>query len=311
MLTDSRGELEVINLARSHARVAHVRFHQLSRVPDFPTSIASVIVGMNDALGTFSLESFRMHYEAIVAFLAHRADMVLTATLADISCQLGLSSEAGHAVRRHIEQANEVIRAASARYETVCLDAGSAAGQQDIWLSDGLHPNVEGHRRIATAFAKLIVSQKASAIMRAEPSDRYAHEFADLVADLAAHPDPNQLRGLFSPNAELWTPASPTPFLGPDAVSTVLQIFLSDVVSGLTYHCRLVGTGVVGMMFSGKIAGIRCDGFDLIEFGPDSLIRRFTVYLRPLPAISAMARAMAVALSGRTIAQSDHRQGSS
>ena len=299
MLEDYSWSLDVVNLAVPHARAPQVRIKQLPEVAGIPALIASVIIGMNDALGSFSVGSYRRDYETIVAELSKSARIVLTATLSDISPRRGLSPADAAAVSSKIRNANLVIREVAAKYHAVCLDAAAVPepSGNGFWLADGLHPNPCGHQQIAAAFATLLTErfQLAPAGSAAPVHDRTPVD-PQGFARLAADPRQETIAPALAENAELWTPASRYPFIGRETVSTVLEIFLRDVVTDIGYDREFEQAGSFCMTFHGSISGAACEGVDIVELGADGLVRRCTVFIRPLAAVLAMSRKMVVSL---------------
>ncbi|GCE01954.1 SGNH/GDSL hydrolase family protein [Embleya hyalina] len=295
LLGDVCGRLAVVDLAERNARAPQVRIRQLPAAARTPARIASVVVGMNDALGSFSPEGYRRNYEAIVGELSAIAPIVLTATLADLSPRLGLAPLDAERVGRQIRQANTVVREVSAKYRTVCLDADTVGGstEERLWLPDGLHPSPAGHRLIATAFAELIRERLGGAGGAATPGARLD---ARRFTHLALHPRREAIAATLAEDVELWTPATPHAFTGREAVSTVLAIFLGDVVDDLSYGRGFEQADSLCMTFSGRISGHPCEGVDIVELDAAGLVRRCTVFIRPLPAVLAMSRKLAVSL---------------
>jgi hypothetical protein len=77
-----------------------------------------------------------------------------------------------------------------------------------------------------------------------------------------------------SPEIVFHSPVTFRPFEGRDAVGHVLA-------------------GVMALVFRARVGDREAEGIDLIREGPDGLIEDFTVLVRPLSALQALAEAMA------------------
>ncbi|MCO8308811.1 SGNH/GDSL hydrolase family protein [Streptomyces sp. RKCA744] len=147
----------LLNLGVVNARTPQVRFGQLPTALRHTARCAALITGMNDALTKFAPQHYERDYAAVVAGLAEHFPLVLTATLPDISAQVAPDPGTAARIRTHILTANDIIRKASARHDTVCFDAWAATAMApDVWSPDGLHPNARGYAGIATAYRDLI-----------------------------------------------------------------------------------------------------------------------------------------------------------
>lgn len=287
LLAPSFGPLELVNLAERDARAPRVRITQLPAAVQRPAALAAVIVGMNDALGAFSQASFRRDYGEILAGLSGTAAHVLTTMLADVSDRLGLEESRRDRIREHIRQANEVISEVSAQHGALCLRAPEEHADSDrMWSSDGVHPGPDGHAWIAGGFAELLGQRCAPERVCAAPVGPRWFE------DLARDPREEAIAPALAPDVELRTPALADPFVGRKAVAHVLAAFLGRVVDELVHETCYTRPDSFCMTFSGSVSGVPCEGIDLMETGPDGLVRNCAVFLRPLPAVAAMSRRM-------------------
>lgn len=156
-LNTDNSDANSLNLAEVSAVTAQARFKQLPAALQRYSDVASLIIGMNDAIGNFNPKHYERDYSEIVARLTEHCPILLTATLPDISRQLGQNDDIAAGISTNILQANETIRKVSAYHDTVLYDAWATTSMATgIWSQDGLHPNARGHSAIAIAFRRLI-----------------------------------------------------------------------------------------------------------------------------------------------------------
>ena len=298
LLEPSFGPLELVNLAERDARAPRVRITQLPAAVQRPAELASVVVGMNDALGAFSADNFRRDFVEILAGLRGIARHVLTTTLIDVSGQLGLDEPQRARVAAQIGQANEVIAEVAAKQGALCLrapDGGFGGDGTDarMWSDDGLHPGPGGHAWMARGFAALL---GVGAATGGSSGQSDADAFPEWFRELARNPREEVIAPALAPDVELRTPARAQPFTGRADVARVLAAFLGDVVEGIAHHACYVHGESFCARFSGSVAGVPCEGVDLLEIGPDGLVRDCAVFLRPMHAVVAMSREMGAVL---------------
>jgi hypothetical protein len=89
----------------------------------------------------------------------------------------------------------------------------------------------------------------------------------------------------------LHSPVSFKPFEGKDAVSGLLEIIVS-VFEDFRYTDELAGDDVHALIFRARVGDRDVEGLDLIRPGPDGRIADFTVMVRPLTAVVALAEAV-------------------
>ena len=287
-VSDPYASDEVLNLGEANAKTPQVRFKQLPVAAQHTACYASLITGMNDVIGKFDSSNYERDYASIVKSLASIAPTVLTATLPDISQQLGLDSTRATTIRQNILAANEIIRRVSALNGTVMFDAWAATVMAaGIWSADGLHPNAKGYAGIADAYCTLVDARptgelKSRGIMN-----------PDLFKNLAANPETSKIAQELADDVELYTPVTLRPFRGRGIASKVLSIVLGNVIENAEYRMAYHGDGSFCMVFSGNIGTAPCQGVDVVEVNDQGQISRVSVALRPLPAVLAMARRMA------------------
>jgi lysophospholipase L1-like esterase len=128
----------------------------LSLEPD----VVSILVGVNDALGTLfwgeftSLESFEADYSSILELTRRKLDaqiVLLEPFLLPMSMDL-------MAFRRAVDSRIDVVRKLSEKFETVlvCLDSVFSEAvkreKPEFWSVDGVHPTAAGHGLIARSW---------------------------------------------------------------------------------------------------------------------------------------------------------------
>lgn len=140
------------NLAVRGLTAAEVRATQLAPALALRPDVAVVVAGVNDVLRPrFDAAAVREDLHAMHAALHGSGARVATFTMPDMSRVAPLA----RVVRGRIEALNEVTRETTARYGTAVADLAvePLAGDPALWHGDRLHPNSEGHRRVALALA--------------------------------------------------------------------------------------------------------------------------------------------------------------
>ena len=89
----------------------------------------------------------------------------------------------------------------------------------------------------------------------------------------------------------LHSPVSFKPFEGREAVAQLFEILLRTF-EDFRYTDDLPGEEVHAMIFRARIGDREVEGLDLIRPGPDGRIADFTVMVRPLTAVVALAEAV-------------------
>jgi lysophospholipase L1-like esterase len=156
----SPGRCQLTNLAVDGADVATVLDRQLPRVAGLEPDLISLTVGMNDVrLREFDPNAFTAGLGRLLAGLAATGATVLTCTLPDVSAVVELPAEYVVVAQQRLREASDIIRRQSARYRALCLDTWAmpdAATDPTLFTADRLHPNANGHRMLAAAFAELL-----------------------------------------------------------------------------------------------------------------------------------------------------------
>jgi SnoaL-like protein len=110
---------------------------------------------------------------------------------------------------------------------------------------------------------------------------RAAVERKDLDAMIAA----------LAPNVVFHSPVTFKPFVGREVVGVVLGAVLK-VFEDFTYTDELVQGNVRILVFKARVGDRDVEGLDLLRAGADGQIEDFTVMVRPLSGVQALARAM-------------------
>ena len=96
---------------------------------------------------------------------------------------------------------------------------------------------------------------------------------------------------LLSPDVVFNSPVAFTPFRGRDVVIEVLGNVM-EVFEDFTYTDELEGTGSHALVFAATVGGRHVQGLDYLVLDEDGLISDFTVMVRPLSGVIALAEAM-------------------
>ena len=103
--------------------------------------------------------------------------------------------------------------------------------------------------------------------------------------------DLDALAAQFSDDIVFNSPVAFHPFVGRGAVVEVLANVL-EVFRDFTYVDELAGEGSHGLVFTAKVGERAVEGLDHLRFDADGLVREFTVMVRPLSGLIALAEAM-------------------
>jgi len=100
------------------------------------------------------------------------------------------------------------------------------------------------------------------------------------------------LAELLAPEVEFRSPAVYRPYRGRDTVVEVLRV-VARVFEGFRYVAEWRDGGTTILFFEAKVGDRKLQGVDILEDGRDGLIQRFTVMIRPLSGLQALAAAVA------------------
>jgi hypothetical protein len=103
--------------------------------------------------------------------------------------------------------------------------------------------------------------------------------------------DIDALAALFTDDIEFHSPVAFHPFVGRDTVAEVLANVL-EVFSDFRYVDELAGDGTHALIFTAKVGERSVEGLDHLVLDADGLVRKFTVMVRPLSGLVALAEAM-------------------
>jgi lysophospholipase L1-like esterase len=146
-------------LAVPGATVADVRREQLPRALDHRPIVASLVVGLNDAMrSTWDPEQIRRDLLHCAGELARQGALVITVRFHDHTRVLGLPAPLARPMRRRIEVLNAIYDEVHEAYGALRLDLSvdPAICDRDLWAPDRLHPSELGHRRLARLVGALI-----------------------------------------------------------------------------------------------------------------------------------------------------------
>ena len=181
MLSDATGATYAFsNLAVNRAGIAEVLADQVPALAAATPDLLTITIGINDIRGSFDPARFAAQAAGLFDTLAGTGATVATMTIPDIVHLLPLPAEMLGAARQIIEMANDGIRRSAESRGVLYLDAYVAAEVADpgFWDEDRLHPNTNGHRLIAAAFADLLL---AAGPRRGIPDRRPAPTLAGAV----------------------------------------------------------------------------------------------------------------------------------
>jgi hypothetical protein len=103
--------------------------------------------------------------------------------------------------------------------------------------------------------------------------------------------DLDALAALFADEIVFNSPVAFHPFVGRETVIEVLANVL-EVFSDFTYVDELAGEGSHGLVFTAKVGERGVEGLDHLRFDDAGLVSTFTVMVRPLSGLIALAEAM-------------------
>ncbi len=100
------------------------------------------------------------------------------------------------------------------------------------------------------------------------------------------------MSALLAPDVVFKSPVAFQPFHGRASVTQVLAEVM-QVFGDFTYVDELAGAGTHALVFTATVAGRQVEGLDHLRFDDAGLICEFTVMVRPLSGLIALAEAMA------------------
>jgi lysophospholipase L1-like esterase len=149
----------LVNLGSYGATTQDVVAEQLAAALVNKPPLVGVMVGVNDLLGDYRTERFRVNVASIFAAMCGADTMVFTATYPEVPRVAPLPGPIREVVRRRFVEANGLLRQLAEDYGVLCLDIAMASQwrEADMWSADGLHPGPKGHQRFAEDMAELVV----------------------------------------------------------------------------------------------------------------------------------------------------------
>jgi lysophospholipase L1-like esterase len=155
-------------------RTDQVRRTQLRAALAVEPDLVSALMGTNDLLDPgFEPARFEDDLEAVVRPLTEAGALVMTATFVDLTAFSPLPARLKTRVRERSEEASEVVRRVSQRYETMCVDTEAFPDklEREIISLDRLHPSPQGHILLAQVFAKLLEVRSGVPIPMPDPPE--------------------------------------------------------------------------------------------------------------------------------------------
>ena|SRR2546423_1262435 len=119
------------------------------------------------------------------------------------------------------------------------------------------------------------------------------------ASDFRAAIERRDLEGMVATLADdvvLHSPVSFKPFEGKDAVAGLFEILLRTF-EDFRYTDELRGEEVHALIFRARVGDRDVEGLDLVRPGPDGRIVDFTVMVRPLTGVVALAEAVGAQLA--------------
>ena len=104
--------------------------------------------------------------------------------------------------------------------------------------------------------------------------------------------DVTALAELLAPEVEFRSPAVYRPYHGRDAVVALLGV-VAEVFEDFRYVAEWRDGGTTILCFEARVGDRELQGVDILEGGGDGVIERFTVMIRPLSGLQALAAAVA------------------
>lgn len=103
--------------------------------------------------------------------------------------------------------------------------------------------------------------------------------------------DVDALAALFADDIVFNSPVAFHPYVGRETVAEVLR-HVMEVFTDFGYVDELAGDGTHALVFSAGVGGRQVLGLDHLRFDDAGLVSEFTVMVRPLSGLVALAEAM-------------------
>lgn len=101
--------------------------------------------------------------------------------------------------------------------------------------------------------------------------------------------DLDAMMATLSPDIVFHSPVTYPAFHGTDEVRQLLGIIL-ETFEDFRYTDELAGDGTHILVFRTRVGDKEIEGLDLLRFGPDGLVDDFTVMVRPMSGVIALAQ---------------------
>lgn len=103
--------------------------------------------------------------------------------------------------------------------------------------------------------------------------------------------DRDAMVAAMAPDITFHSPVAFKPFVGRAAAAELFSNLL-EVFKDFEYTDELSGDGTVVLLFRARVGGKAVQGMDYMKLGAGGLVEEFTVMLRPLSAVLALAEEM-------------------
>ncbi len=152
LLAESLSDNDFRNFAAAGAVSRTVATDQLPRAVSWRPDVATVLVGVNDALrGSFDIKAIGGHLNQTLTALRDAGATPVTACLPEPGRMLRLPQPLAKPLDRRIRAVNEIVHELSALHGAVHAHVARHPLVFDsrMWSIDRLHPNERGHRLLA------------------------------------------------------------------------------------------------------------------------------------------------------------------
>lgn len=107
--------------------------------------------------------------------------------------------------------------------------------------------------------------------------------------------DQKSYTAMFAENIEFFSPVEAEPVRGKEIVGQLLGLVF-EILQDFHYTEQLETENLSILVFEAKINGLSVEGVDLIRFDCQGLVKEFTVIIRPMNALQALAEEVAMRL---------------
>lgn len=149
--------IEYTNLAIRGQTSEDIRKTQLNEGVKLNPDLVSVIAGGNDVLkGKWNPEMFEEHYRSMIEQFAISCKTIISTTAPDFPLLQHLEREKASAIRRQLQELNELIRKNCRDFNVHLVDLWHVPFTLDMngWSKDGIHPNSKGYILMAKEIKK-------------------------------------------------------------------------------------------------------------------------------------------------------------